>query len=100
MGNNTGRQKAWKSSLFIGTFGQPKLWDIHQEVSYQHPMVPYDVLVDPQSIPTHPILSENITLTEVIQEDPSECEDDDKNEDGYEINCIKETENMTVRDVT
>lgn len=60
-------------------------------------MVPYDVLVDPQSIP---ILSENTTLTEAIQEDPSECEDEEKNEDGYEINCIKETENMTVREVT
>lgn len=41
---------------FIGTFGQPLKWDIYDSSSYQHPMAPYDVLVDPESIPEHPIL--------------------------------------------
>jgi len=33
---------------FIGTFGQPLKWDIYDSSSYQHPMAPYDVLVDPE----------------------------------------------------
>lgn len=43
---------------FIGTFGQPRKWDIYDSSSYQHPMAPYDVLMDPASIPDHPILQE------------------------------------------
>jgi len=39
---------------FIGTLGQPKMWDITNPVSYQHPMAPYDVLVDPQTLPNMP----------------------------------------------
>jgi len=37
-----------------GTLGQPKMWDITNPVSYQHPMAPYDVLVDPQTLPNMP----------------------------------------------
>lgn len=51
-----------------GTFGQPKMWDIHQEISYQHPMVPYDVLVDPQSIPKHPVFESDEESIDVIEE--------------------------------
>ena len=54
---------------FVGTFGQPKMWDIHQDVSFQHPMVPYDVLVDPQSIPTHPVFESDQDLVDVIEDD-------------------------------
>ncbi|XP_046853202.1 WD repeat-containing protein 64-like isoform X2 [Xenia sp. Carnegie-2017] len=54
---------------FIGTFGQPKLWDINQEVSYQHPMVPYDVLVDPLSVPKHPIFNDHDTNDEIVEVD-------------------------------
>ncbi|CAH3022493.1 unnamed protein product [Porites evermanni] len=39
---------------FVGTLGQPKIWDISNPVSYQHPMAPYDVLVDPQTLPKLP----------------------------------------------
>ncbi|XP_015760745.1 PREDICTED: WD repeat-containing protein on Y chromosome-like [Acropora digitifera] len=39
---------------FVGTLGQPKIWDITNPVSYQYPMAPYDVLVDPQTLPTLP----------------------------------------------
>jgi len=38
---------------FVGTFGQPNIWDIASPSSYQHPMAPYDVLVDPLSVPKH-----------------------------------------------
>jgi hypothetical protein len=55
--------------LYKGTFGQPKIWDIHQEVSFQHPMVPYDVLVDPESIPKHPAFESDEESLEVIEDD-------------------------------
>jgi hypothetical protein len=45
------------------------MWDIHQEVSFQHPMVPYDVLVDPQSIPKHPMFEGDDELVDVIDDD-------------------------------
>ena len=40
--------------FFKGTLGQPKIWDITNPVSYQHPMAPYDVLVDPHTVPNLP----------------------------------------------
>ena len=40
--------------FFKGTLGQPKIWDITNPVSYQHPMAPYDVLVDPHTLPKLP----------------------------------------------
>ena len=43
---------------FVGTFGQPLKWDIYDSSSYQHPMAPYDVLVDPGSIPNHPVFND------------------------------------------
>jgi len=36
---------------FIGTCGQPTPWNLYSPTSFQHPMVPYDVLVDPASLP-------------------------------------------------
>lgn len=35
----------------LGTFGQPKKWDIFDASTFQHPMAPYDVLMDPGSLP-------------------------------------------------
>ncbi|XP_032235242.2 WD repeat-containing protein on Y chromosome isoform X2 [Nematostella vectensis] len=47
--------RAWTwQGHFIGTFGQPKMWDITEPATYQHPMAPYDVLVDPQTLPEMP----------------------------------------------
>ena len=40
--------------VLLGTLGQPKIWDITNPASYQHPMAPYDVLVDPQTVPNVP----------------------------------------------
>ena len=45
------------------------MWDIHQEVPFQHPMVPYDVLVDPESIPKHPMFESEEELVDVIEDD-------------------------------
>ncbi|XP_078512126.1 cilia- and flagella-associated protein 337-like [Lissotriton helveticus] len=43
---------------FIGTFGQLEPWEIFTPASWKHPMVPYEILVDPESMPVHPILEE------------------------------------------
>eukprot|EP00794_Sanderia_malayensis_P006938 gene6938-7717_t len=49
--------RAWTTDgHFVGTFGQPNLWEISTPSTYQHPMAPYDVLVDPLSVPNHPVL--------------------------------------------
>lgn len=48
---------------YIGTFGQPTAWNIYDSASFQHPMVPYDVLVDPLSLPTQ-LQSEEAVQTE------------------------------------
>ncbi|XP_069747677.1 cilia- and flagella-associated protein 337 [Narcine bancroftii] len=42
----------------IGTFGQPQPWDIYAPASWMHPMVPHEILVDPLSLPIHPLLEE------------------------------------------
>ena len=54
--------------LLVGTFGQPNIWDIALPSSYQHPMAPYDVLVDPLSVPNHPRLE--TTESETTNEKP------------------------------
>ena len=56
-------------SALTGTFGQPELWDIYNPMTYQHPMVPYDVLVDPMSMPSHPIIAEKQSTHEVLHQD-------------------------------
>ena len=48
------RSTTFQISVCLGTLGQPKIWDITNPVSYQHPMAPYDVLVDPQTVPNIP----------------------------------------------
>ncbi|XP_041461483.1 WD repeat-containing protein on Y chromosome-like isoform X2 [Lytechinus variegatus] len=46
---------------YVGTFGQDDPWDIFNPTTFKHPMVPYDVLVDPQSMPNHPIFDQKST---------------------------------------
>lgn len=36
-----------------GTFGQLEQWSLHNASSWQHPAVPFEVLVDPLSMPAH-----------------------------------------------
>ena len=47
---------------YIGTFGQTEPWNMNDPKSYQHPMVPYDVLVHPQSLPDHPVLGPRMSV--------------------------------------
>ena len=47
-------------------FSQPDPWDIFDPKTYQHPMVPYDVLVDPLSLPSHKIIEKKTTMEQII----------------------------------
>ncbi|KAJ4935485.1 hypothetical protein JOQ06_017018, partial [Pogonophryne albipinna] len=42
---------------YIGTFGQSESWNVHISSSWKHPAVPYEVLIDPLSMPHHEILN-------------------------------------------
>ncbi|XP_037829323.1 WD repeat-containing protein on Y chromosome [Kryptolebias marmoratus] len=58
----------------IGTFGQPELWSVHIPSSWIHPRVPYDVLIDPLSMPDHEFLNGKSHLSEGIESDMSEAD--------------------------
>lgn len=79
-------QKTLNTASLPGTLGQPDPWDIYNRDSYQHPMVPYDVLVDPLSLPNHPVIQERENTREVLFEDCdneevlSDLDDDDADE--------------------
>lgn len=62
---------------FIGTFGQAEVWNLYDPQTYQHPCVPYDVLIDDQSLPQHPILNRKETLSDVLDL----SQDNDKNKE-------------------
>ncbi|XP_072433361.1 cilia- and flagella-associated protein 337 [Chiloscyllium punctatum] len=50
---------------FIGTFGQLEPWEIHAPASWKHPMVPYEILIDPLSMPIHPVLEEETSFIQL-----------------------------------
>ena len=52
-----------------GTFGQSESWDVYNIKSYQHPMVPYDVLIDPLSLPSVPSVTGKVSMQQVVNED-------------------------------
>ncbi|XP_031719292.1 WD repeat-containing protein 49 [Anarrhichthys ocellatus] len=54
---------------FIGTFGQSESWGVHISSSWKHPAVPYEVLIDPLSMPDHEILNANTHLSDAINPD-------------------------------
>jgi len=56
----------------VGTFGQPDTWDIYDSDTFQHPMVPYDVLVDPQSLPSHPVIQAREHVLDVLYGEPGD----------------------------
>ena len=46
--------RLWSNSgEYIGTLGQPEPWSVYESDTWQHPMVPYDVLVDPENLPKY-----------------------------------------------
>lgn len=64
----------WPAFLFLGTFGQPDPWDIYNPATYHHPMVPYDVLIDPMRLPLHPVVAEKQNMHQIIHEDMAKSE--------------------------
>ncbi|XP_023206923.1 WD repeat-containing protein on Y chromosome-like isoform X1 [Xiphophorus maculatus] len=62
--------RLWSASgEFIGTFGQPEMWSVQIPSSWIHPGVPYEVLIDPLSMPHHDILKRKSHLSEAISSD-------------------------------
>lgn len=57
----------WPSST--GTFGQSESWGVHISSSWKHPAVPYEVLIDPLSMPDHESLTFNTRLSDAINPD-------------------------------
>ncbi|XP_076416262.1 cilia- and flagella-associated protein 337-like isoform X2 [Peromyscus maniculatus bairdii] len=49
-----------KDGAYIGTFGQTHPWDVFTPASWSHPRVPFEVLTDPQSMPTHLVLEADV----------------------------------------
>ncbi|XP_063416308.1 uncharacterized protein LOC134697953 [Mytilus trossulus] len=49
------------------TFGQPEQWDLYNTSTFCHPMVPYDVLIDPMSLPSHPVLKEGSKTDDLFE---------------------------------
>ncbi|XP_042342922.1 WD repeat-containing protein on Y chromosome [Plectropomus leopardus] len=58
---------------FIGTFGQSESWSVHISSSWRHPAVPYEVLIDPLSMPDHEILNFKTGLSDAIDSDNTEA---------------------------
>nr|XP_020468764.1 WD repeat-containing protein on Y chromosome-like [Monopterus albus]XP_020468765.1 WD repeat-containing protein on Y chromosome-like [Monopterus albus] len=54
---------------FIGTFGQPEIWSVHISSSWMHPAVPYEVLIDPLSMPNHKLLKVKTQLSDAVSLD-------------------------------
>ncbi|XP_029302381.1 WD repeat-containing protein on Y chromosome [Cottoperca gobio] len=54
---------------FIGTFGQSESWRVHISSSWKHPAVPYEVLIDPLSMPDTEILNVKSRLSVAIDPD-------------------------------
>ncbi|KAM4796091.1 cilia- and flagella-associated protein 337-like [Rhinophrynus dorsalis] len=61
------------SGEFIGTFGQVDPWEVFTPASWKHPMVPYEILVDPESMPTHPVLHEEMDVSETVSSKKKEA---------------------------
>uniref|UniRef100_UPI0037E8F30F cilia- and flagella-associated protein 337 n=1 Tax=Semicossyphus pulcher TaxID=241346 RepID=UPI0037E8F30F len=51
------------------TFGQSESWRVRIPSSWKHPAVPYEVLIDPLSMPDHQILNVKTSLSDVINPD-------------------------------
>ncbi|KAJ7320238.1 hypothetical protein JRQ81_019749 [Phrynocephalus forsythii] len=54
---------------YIGTFGQPEPWEIFTPSSWKHPRVPYEVLIDPQSMPFHHLLEDQSPGMQIMDQD-------------------------------
>ncbi|KAM9320761.1 cilia- and flagella-associated protein 337-like [Gastrophryne carolinensis] len=60
---------------FIGTFGQADPWEVFTPASWKHPMVPYEILIDPESMPVHPVLEATV---DELEDYPAQEEEETK----------------------
>uniref|UniRef100_A0A8D0H2M1 Uncharacterized protein n=1 Tax=Sphenodon punctatus TaxID=8508 RepID=A0A8D0H2M1_SPHPU len=60
---------------YIGTFGQVEPWEICTPASWKHPMVPYEILIDPQSMPTHSMLGGDSSILQDINLDQTKTQE-------------------------
>ncbi|XP_053561542.1 WD repeat-containing protein 64-like [Bombina bombina] len=75
---------------FIGTFGQRDLWEISTPASWKHPMVPHEILVDPESMPSHPVLEGEMHMSDTVSS--VEKQDKDISDNKHNMNnCAKFT---------
>lgn len=58
--------KTLKWSASTGTFGQSESWSIHISSSWKHPAVPYEVLIDPLSVPDCDVLNFKTDVSDAI----------------------------------
>uniref|UniRef100_A0A0X3PS79 WD repeat-containing protein on Y chromosome n=1 Tax=Schistocephalus solidus TaxID=70667 RepID=A0A0X3PS79_SCHSO len=55
--------RLWKwDGSYIGTFGQPVRWNLNDPDTFQSPMQPFDVLIDPLTIPE--VFQKNLQIDE------------------------------------
>ncbi|CAF0745072.1 unnamed protein product [Brachionus calyciflorus] len=91
--------RVWKpDGRYIGTFGQDEVWNLYDEKTYKHPLVPYDVLVDEQSLPEHPVLSTRETFQEVL--DSNRISEKIKKEQEKAAKIISNIKNYMIDDQT
>ena len=55
-------------------FGQIEVWNLYDPLTYQHPLVPYDVLIDEQSMPHHEIMNDKDAIQDIIHTQQHELE--------------------------
>lgn len=56
-----GKRLKWRTwSWLAGTFGQNEIWSTHMSSSWKHPAIPYEVLIDPLSMPNPEVLNMEI----------------------------------------
>jgi hypothetical protein len=77
---------------YIGTFGQPQKWNIYDASTFEHPMIPHDVLMDP-NIPGCTTESSAAPLdTATVEEEENEA---DEQEQDMEIDEVFSTSGST-----
>lgn len=64
--------KTLKWSASTGTFGQSESWSIHISSSWKHPAVPYEVLIDPLSVPDCDVLNFKTDVSDAINSGKTE----------------------------
>ncbi|MED6258235.1 hypothetical protein ATANTOWER_004564, partial [Ataeniobius toweri] len=67
-------RRDFKSWSHQRTFGQPEMWSVQIPSSWTHPGVPYEVLIDPLSMPHHDILKRKSHLSIAISSDVTETD--------------------------